>query len=406
VKFQHLFCRLAAAALVSWASIAAAQTALPATIGPYLQNPGPDRMTVCFLTREADYAAGYYHAAESALKQRIQPRPTVIAGTPWTLWKAALTGLKADSSYVYQLTYGCGQGTQQTALLRFNTLSSRLETPFKAAFFNDLHSRTDTLEALMAHISPEAYDVSVLMGDCWQDPSAANGAEAVFRVLDACVRMFDAGQKPMLYLRGNHETRGDFAASMAYLFDLPLLNPTAELGEQAHQFALTAGPVRLIALDTGEDFNKRAAIFEPMRQRQAEWLRHILSDQQPAPWQILVSHQPLFNDNIWYSEASRALWEPILANAQIDIALAAHDHKWKRLLAGQRFEVTLSESDAEKHLGTAATYTLNVPWPILIGGGPAREEATVMLLTATASRLDVRIQDANGRTLTELTLEK
>ena len=75
-------------------------------------------------------------------------------------------------------------------------------------------------------------------------------------------------------------------------------------------------------------------------------------------------------------------------------------------MAGQRFEVTLSESDAGKHLGTAATYTLNVPWPILIGGGPAREEATVMLLTATASRLDVRIQDANGRTLTELTLEK
>ena len=388
------------------ASWTAAETDLPETIGPYLQHPGTDRMTVCFLTRHAEYVEAHYQPTVGGQRRRVQPAAQAIDGTPWTVWKAALTNLEPDTAYAYELVYRTSDRQGQTPSLRFRTLSEESET-VKAAFFNDLHSRPDTLKALMEHVEPEDFEFSVLMGDCWQDPSSANGAEAVFAVLNDYIRLLKAGEKPMLYIRGNHEVRGTFAASMAFLFDLPMLDPTAALGEQAHQFALTAGPIRLIALDTGEDFDKRADLFEPMRRRQAGWLKRIGSTDHAATWQILATHQPLYNNNIWYSEASRVLWEPMLTETEIDIALAGHDHRWKHLPAGERFEVTLSREDAKRHIGTAGVFSLHVPWPILIGGGPAVDEATVMLLSADKKTLQIRLlAAADGKTLTEITLNK
>jgi hypothetical protein len=65
---------------------------LPDTIGPYLQNPAPDSMTVCYLTKGEEGRVGVLHGAAEA-KKELAATPTKIPGTPWTVWKARLSGL-------------------------------------------------------------------------------------------------------------------------------------------------------------------------------------------------------------------------------------------------------------------------------------------------------------------------
>ena len=78
--------------------------------------------------------------------------------------------------------------------------------------------------------------------------STKNGAEKVFRSLDAYIRLGDASEKPMLFVRGNHETIGNFADKMAYLFDMPALEASAKFADQNWYYTLKAGPVWLLAL--------------------------------------------------------------------------------------------------------------------------------------------------------------
>ena len=117
-------------------------------------------------------------------------------------------------------------------------------------------------------VKPEDYEFSVLLGDFWTNPSSDHGADKVFRSMETYIRLLNAAEKPMLFIRGNHETIGNFADKMAYLFDMPGLKPAAEFAEQNWFCALRAGPVWFVALDGGDDFTKRYELFQPLRQRQ------------------------------------------------------------------------------------------------------------------------------------------
>lgn len=373
---------------------------LPQTIGPYLQNPAPDGVTAMFLTR----TKGDVTVLSGSATCRVVS--AAIPGTPWTVHKARIALLTPGKEQAYRIMQKDGDRTIADVSASFATPDPAAES-IRLIALNDIHNRLPTLEALMKQVKPEDYERALLLGDCWTDPSPANGADFVFRTLDGYVRLLDAAHKPMILVRGNHETRGAFTGRLAYLFDIPGLDAAQKPDDQQWNFSFVDGPVFFAALDTGEDDDfgtdptsyKRPKFWQGYRQRQSPWLKQVVASPAAtgAVWRVFLSHIPLYNPAGWNSEPARIYWEPILKDARIDLMLAGHDHGWKLVPEGKDIVRATKQKD-----GTSTTVRQKPISPVLIGGGPSLKEGTVMLLTADRQKLHVRLLDVNGRLLTEV----
>ena len=391
-------------------TLAATNAALPAVIGPYLQNPTSDGVTVCFLAQRAEQVRVAWSLEGQAAQQEVAASGVAIAQTPWTIWKARLAHLQPGAAGHYQVRYRLAGGTAASSLFSFHTLNPQ-SPALRCAAFNDLHNNIPTLTALMEHVKPSDFELSLLLGDCLADPSHANGGDTVFRTLLGYVRLLNAAEKPLVLVRGNHETRGNFSGQLAQLFELPLLDARLPGDDQQWQFTLRAGPVFLLALDTGEDDGfataetsyKRPKFWQSLRQREARWLQELLATQPAgdAAWKIFASHIPLYNDNWNFSDPALRYWSPLLPAFNPDLMLAGHDHGWKLLPKGGSYPIKRKQGDGEE------TRTVTPPWPVMIGGGPSLKQGTVMLLAADAQRLHVRMLSAqDGKLLTEFNATK
>lgn len=360
----------------------------PAVGQAYLQHPAADGMTVCWLAQtDAVRDAGV--VLTSPMTADVPAREFAIPNTAFSIWRARLTGLSPGVTYHYQVRYRLEDGPHTMPPRHFRTLDPHAGS-LRAIAFNDTHMGAAAMAALLKHVKPEEFELTLLLGDILEG-SNADGSD-LFAAWDRYVELLDGSQKPIVFVRGNHDTRGAFAKRLAFLFDLPNLDPTRPWGEEQWQFTLRAGPVSFLALDTGEDDDdgtpatsyKNPELWQQVRQRQAAWIKQTVAAKPPdAPaWRVLLTHMPLYNSP-WCSVRSRNLWTPMLREWQPDLALSGHDHQWR---AAQ----PLAQGD---------------PWPTLVGGGPAMgpgEEATLMILTADSERLTVRLLGAkDGRQLTE-----
>jgi len=281
----------------------------------------------------------------------------------------------------------------------------------KVAFLNDLHDRTGTLALAASRLTKENHDLTVLLGDIFNDPSGKEGADRTFRTLHALATLLRADEVPMLYLPGNHDYRGAFADRVDDLFLAPRLVPSdhnAKGGIGAHDqgWDLRLGPVALVAADTGEDFEKRPELFNVLRERQVPVLSDALTRHTDATWRVFLSHIPLFSDDIWNSEHARRTWTETLVKGKVDVALAGHVHFWKTIPAGKEQVIRFKPSPRDSQpIDRDIRYT--PPFTTIIGGGPDPKAATVMLLRATTKSLTVRTLAADdGRELSQLQLSR
>ncbi len=349
--------------------------------GPYLQNPSGGGMTVMWVMTAP--ATG---SLEYGTTRRLG-REAKAANSARDICKVRLDGLRPGRRYYYRVTAVAESGEEaRSDVLSFQALSPE-KSLVRVAVFNDLHSRRETFRALAARIEGFGHDLVFLNGDCWQDPKREQRNTKILGDLAAYTEGTGAGLRPMVLARGNHEYRGSFSPRMSELFDAPMLDGRRKIGEQNWYYAFTHGPVRFVVLDCGEDFEKRIEIFQPYREVQGEWLkREVASDAfREAPFRVLVMHMPICNNSKWYSEPSRKLWDPILKDAEVDLAVCAHDHDPKLL-------DPRSGRDEGKY-----------PFPVIIGGGPKLNEAVVMTLDATAEELSIRSVKADGKVVHSFT---
>jgi predicted phosphodiesterase len=379
------------------AEIAGAAAPLARTLLPYLQNPSPDGMSICFLAREATDVTVVWAAEDGKAPTKTAAEPQEIATTPWTRWKVRLSGLVPGTSYTYQVCYGIDGEEQKSGIYRFTTLNPNA-TETKVAVFNDIHDRRETISALMKYVKPEDFHFTIFNGDMINDPSAADGARKVFELWDFYVGLLDGHSKPILFVRGNHEVRGSFKEQLRFLFDLPNLTANQKPEDQQWQFELTAGPIHFVAMDTGEDDGpetpedsyKRPKFWQAYRKRQAAWLESLVQAKSgnEKPWRMFVSHIPLHNPAGWFSLSSRDDWNPPLKDYGVSLMLAGHDHDWKFLPAEKTFKIA-GKTDMED---TPAV-------PVLIGGGPTMNQGTVILIHADAAQLSTRMFHTSGTLL-------
>lgn len=351
---------------------------------PYLQNPVGNGMTVMWETTVPAYCWVEYGTDTTQLKRaRTIVDGQVVCNNK--LHKIRLDDLQPGQKYYYRV---CSQemllyqaykkvfgNTARSAFSEF-TLPVTGTDSFSAVVFNDLHQHTHTFRALCRQIQDIDYDFVVFNGDCVDDPASHDQATAFISELTEGVR---GDCIPTFFMRGNHEIRNAYSIGLRDHFDY--------VGDKTYG-SFNWGDTRIVMLDCGEDKTDDHWVyydlndFTQLRNEQVGFLKKELAAKEfkKAKKRILLHHIPLYgNDG---KNLCTELWTKLLEKAPFDICLNAHTHKYAYHPKGE----------------------LGNHFPVVIGGGYKMEGATVMILEKRKEELRVRVLDAKGETLLDITV--
>lgn len=341
---------------------------------PYLQNPEPTAMTVMWMSNKPTYSwVEYGESAElGKTGRRIQAG---IVDSYDRLHRVRLTNLKPGTTYhykvlskeitefrPYKLTYG------ETISSDTFTFTTPAKNPKEVSWlvFNDIHDRGDVSFPLLMGLNKDPYDFVFLNGDMF------NYQEDEKQILDHLLVPLGnefASEKPFLFTRGNHETRGKYRLELANYFDGPYI------------FAKQWGPVHFTVLDTGEDKEDTHPVyagivdFDEYRRQQAEDLKQVVQSSafKKAKFRVVMMHIPHYYSGDWHGTMEcRKLFAPIFEKAKVDLFIAGHTHR-----------PGIHQPVAGQH-----------SYPIVIGGGPKDGIRTIIKVKATEKDLNlVMIKD-------------
>ena len=351
---------------------------------PYLQNPVGNGITVMWETTVPAYCWVEYGTDTTQLKRAR----TIVDGQVVCnnyLHKIRIDGLQPGQKYYYRV---CSQeillyqaykkvfgNTAQSAFSEF-TLPATDTDSFTAVVFNDLHQHTQTFRALCQQIKNVNYDFVVFNGDCVDDPVDHNQATSFISELTEGV----CGDRiPTFFMRGNHEIRNAYSIGLRDHYDY--------VGDRTYG-SFNWGDTRIVMLDCGEDKPDDHWVyyglndFTQLRNEQVDFLKKELSSKEfkKAGKRVLIHHIPLYgNDG---KNLCANLWTKLLEKAPFNISLNAHTHKYAYHPKGE----------------------LGNNYPVVIGGGYKMDGTTVMILEKKKDELRVKVLNAKGKILLDITV--
>ena len=388
------------------ASRAAGQTATsdsPLIVSPpVVQHPTADGFTVHFAVsrlatgwvewgRSADrldqVAIGAEHglvsASDRALAVRVRLDEPVAAGD-------AIYYRIVAQPLAYKNAYQLERGEIVAGSVQRLRLPTATAENITIAIVNDTHENRVTIAALHKQVAALKPDVLIWNGDTCNDFDVQDDPMQIVLNPARDVSQGWASECPLLFVPGNHDVRGQRARELA-----AALSDWPGQADLPYNFALRVGPIALVGLDTGEDKPDAHPVFagtaayEPYRQQQAFWLKSAVQRAEiaEAPIRIAVCHIPLrglpgHNDgttlegHAYYSGMGARLWLPILREARFAAVISGHMHQ-------HRID---DPSESE-------------PVMQVVGGGPQPERATLTILRAEGSKVELRVEDLTGKTL-------
>jgi len=224
----------------------------------------------------------------------------------------------------YEVTFG---GSIASGVYQFETLDTK-KAAFSFGVVTDIHGSSARLDTLLQTFSWNGIDMMFYAGDCldWFEDE-----KQIFEgFLDVSVDRF-AKEIPLIYVRGNHETRGNFARNLMDYFPH---------SSGRFYYSFDHGPVHFIILDSGEDKPDSHAVyaglvdFDRYRDEQAAWLKEDIQSEsfKKALYKVVFSHMPPDEDSRGYGEQYLGkVWTPILNEADIDLLLCGHKHRFSRI---------------------------------------------------------------------------
>lgn len=359
--------------------------------GPYLQNVSSDEVTIVWVSDKPSIA-WVELAPDGNDSFYAKERPRFYDArdgikTISRIHSVKLKNLKPGTTYRYRVyvqhvlqhkgisvIYGKTAATNVYTKkpLKFKTSDPNMNS-VSFAMVCDIHGNSDRLSSLISKCDVKNTDLFLFNGDM---ASILNEEEHIFGgFMDTATKLF-ASQTPMYYARGNHETRGSFAAEFYKYFSN---------GEDNLYYAFRQGPVFFIILDTGEDKPDSdieyagITLYDQYRTEQAEWLSHILKspEYQNAPFKVVVGHIPPIGD--WHGTVEvKNKFMPLLCEARPDVMLCGHLHSYIH------------------HKADAHT-----PFPIIVNSN-----TSIIKANATTKELKLEIINEDGKTLDTITIKK
>lgn len=257
-----------------------------------------------------------------------------------TLHCVRIEGLKPGTEYFYRLfsretvkygDYGRMEFGRTIATsarydrpTHFRTFSPDAAT-LRFAVLNDMHERPELIRELCSGVDFSGIDFVLLNGDML---STVKGDTQVYeKFIDACVDAF-AQSVPIVYTRGNHETRGVYSDKLSRYF--PNRHP-----EHQYYWSFNAGDVNFIILDCGEDkpdddFEYSGmSEYDAYREREAQWLKEEMAKGGDRNTRIVALHIPPMAGN-WHGNLHlRETILPLLNEAGVDLMISGHIHRHK-----------------------------------------------------------------------------
>lgn len=350
---------------------------------PYLQNPGKNEMTIMWLTNVPERSWVEYGTEPNNLKRaRTFLEGEMVANNK--INRIHLTDLKPGTKYFYRAVsqeitryssyYKEFGDTVKTALKSFTTWSDDVRD-FRVIVYNDIHSNMKMFEKLHSLIEDKPYDLVIFNGDCFDDVEVEN--DIVGRLL-AYTPKIKSDEVPSIFIRGNHETRGEYSQ---HLWDY-----LGRMGGKSYS-AFSLGDTRFVLLDCGEDKPDDHWVYYDMndftrhRLDQAEFLKEELKSKafRKARKRILIHHIPIFGRRAGSFNPCGDLWAPVLEKASFNASLNAHTHRHQ----------VIEKGEAGNN------------FPVIIGGSNKEPHGTVMVLEKKGDSLRLEVLNAVGEKLVE-----
>jgi predicted phosphodiesterase len=325
------------------------------THGPVLQAPGLNEITVTWHTSREAISEVRYGEGDELDKRAVASTVGLIPNNS-TCQAVRLTGLTPGKTIRYQLVSKAFRGYKNPYMPMFGkTVESEIFTythldPAKEKFsfvmWNDIHDDCERLEAMFKDVDWEGVDFVVMNGDIVNDFISEKQFFDAF--YDACARQFGSSI-PMVFVRGNHETRGPWARR--YFDYVPAVDGRS-------YYAFSHGGVYVLALDSGEDkvddHREYAGLVDFVRFRDEEtaWLLDELKRDacKEARYRVVISHQPCAtSEKDWFgSQEVRRLWRDPINETGAHLWLSGHTHRFSWCKPGE-------DGDNHFHLMTNPT---------------------------------------------------
>ena len=299
------FLFLCAASLL--AAAACGQPSVRIAHGPYLQQVSEDGFTVVWTTT-VDAAAWVEVAPDDGTHFYAEERPKYYdthIGKRRTgqLHRVRVGGLRPGTTYRYRIMQqavlrdegnkrvilgeGYGSDILKHEPYRATTLDPSRER-IECWVVNDIHGRADCMAGLCRPIDFAQIDFVAFNGD--MSNSTESPGQLYRDFIDASVGVF-ASETPILYNRGNHETRGVYADFLQEYFP--------KVGGCYYKLYM-AGSVAVLMLDCGEDKPDSdieyggLGAYDAYREEEAAWLRETVASEEfrNASARIVLLHIP------------------------------------------------------------------------------------------------------------------
>ena len=195
---------------------------------------------------------------------------------------------------------------------------------------SDVHEAVDAAAA--AAKAAGELDFIVLLGDMVSMVETEEDALLTGRL----AHNITGGQIPVIYARGNHEIKGEYAER--------LHKYVGAKGENFYYSVTLGGDVFATVLDMGEDHEDDwweyygTAQFDLYRQEQTEFLEELLEDgdYENYRYRLAVCHIPIvYVDKKGTFEQFRNEWTALLNEMDMDMCLSGHKHVLWPFVPGQ-----------------------------------------------------------------------
>lgn len=348
------------------------------TMGPLLLDVSDTSIIVEWMTDAPSDAKVVY--GEGALDHEVIPQVDGLVPVG-TLHRAIIRGLQPGHHYQYKVVsrrvvnlrpyWPDRGGTVQSEVHRFTTFDpAKPATRFVT--MTDTHEDVGRVRALTEMALAAKPDFVVHTGDGVH--YSVNENQVKDKFLDP-MAMGLQGDMPLVYARGNHEYRGEFARSLGDY-----------LHEQSGRYFYTRdqGPVHLVVVDTGEDKPDATNVYAGLnnlreyRQDELSWFKKVLVSEprtRSAPFTVVLGHDPEWG----WSDGDNALWMRAANEAKVDLFIAGHLHRLELFPVGK----------------------MGNDFPILALG-----QDQVAIVDASSDKIQVNVKDKAGKVLKSFAVER